>query len=62
MWKVLKHEEDSDYGRYGHKRMGMREHVDMLDKIVEEIYKCGFEKGYEKAREESESYGERRYR
>lgn len=62
-WEILEKDKDSmerDYrdSRYG-KRMSMRDHEDKLEKLVDEIYECGFEDGYRKAHEESDSYGER---
>lgn len=57
-WEILEKEHESRDSRYG-KRMGMREHTEKLEKLIDEIYECAFEEGYEKAQEESSSYGER---
>lgn len=58
-WEILeKDARDSRDSRYG-RRMGMRDHTDKLEKLVDEIYECGFEDGYHKAQEESDSYSER---
>lgn len=57
-WEILEKRHDEDDSRYGRK-MGMKDHMDKLDKMVDEIYECGFEDGYSKAQEEMDSYGER---
>ena len=57
-WEILEKENEPRDSRYG-RRMGMRDHVDKLEKLVDEIYECGFEEGYRKAQEESEPYSER---
>lgn len=58
-WEIL--EKDARDSRYGRK-MGMRDHSEKMEKLVDEIYECGFEEGYRKAQEESSSYGETSYR
>lgn len=58
IWEIAEKDKDARDSRYG-RRMGMRDHFDKMEKLVDEIYECGFEEGYEKAREESDSYGER---
>jgi hypothetical protein len=57
-WEILEKRHDDEDSRYG-KRMGMKDHISKLDKMVDEIYECGFEDGYSKAQEEMGSYGER---
>lgn len=57
-WEILEKDHESMDSRYG-RRMGMKDHTDKLDKLVDEIYECGFEDGYEKARMEMSSFGER---
>ena len=57
-WEIVERDHEAKDSRYG-KRVGMRDHVDKMEKLVDEIYECGFEEGYNKAMGESDSYGER---
>ena len=59
-WEIVEKdkERESMDSRYG-RRMGMKDHMDKLEALIDEIYECGFEDGMEKARRESSSYGER---
>lgn len=56
-WKMITERDEDRESRYG-RRMGMKSHVNMLEKIVDEIYECGFEEGFRKAHEDP-YYGER---
>lgn len=60
-WNVMEKYNDKEDFRFG-KKMGMRGHLSMLEKVVNEIYECGMEEGYHKAQEESESFGMSSYK
>ena len=49
--------QQNDY-RMGN-RSGMKENINKLDMLVDEIYECGFEDGYQKAKEEMNGMNER---
>ena len=57
-WEIVEKDKEHEDSRYG-KRMGMKDHMDKLEMLIDEIYECGFEEGYEKAHKESSSYAER---
>lgn len=58
-WKILEEKHDEEDSRYG-KRYGRKDSImSKLEEFVEDVYECGIEEGYHKAKEEMSSYGER---